>query len=219
MFSPRISSDLPEFRLHLLFPYVVGGRTATSTKIYGKLIKFPKDFEGIKFRIPGSNNLEIFYKLAKAEPQKIAWAFCARTARKGRYDALDPSVIGLYAGPEGLNKELGIISEIESVHDGWVAIGNKDFIASLDSQTRTQFLDAFKEIQAVQFKLYQQAKNFCSKEFEKSGVKIYTPTLQEKEVLAESFGHTNPVWNPVKKRLLGDNGMAVFDELLKIAKG
>jgi len=34
-----------------------------------------------------------------------------------------PSVIGLYAGPEALNKELGIISEIELVHDGWSSFG------------------------------------------------------------------------------------------------
>jgi len=127
--------------------------------------------------------------------------------------------IPIYAGPDGLNKELGIISEIESVHDGWVAIGNTDFIAALDSQTRIQFLDAFKEIQVVQGRLCQKARHFCSKEFEKSGVKIYTPTSREKEALAESFGHTNPAWNPVKKQLLGDNGMAVFDELYKIAKG
>jgi len=48
---------------------------------------------------------------------------------------------------------------------------------------------------------------------------MHTPTPQEKEVLAKSFGHTNPAWNPVKKRLLGNNGIAVFDELYKIAKG
>ena len=66
-----VLSKTQQDKLHVLFPYVVGARTATSTKIYGKLIKSPKDFEGIQFRIPGSKNLEIFYKLAKAEPQNI----------------------------------------------------------------------------------------------------------------------------------------------------
>jgi len=108
-----VLSKMQKNRLHLLFPYVVGGRTATSTKIYGKRIKSPKDFEGIKFRIPGSKNLEIFYELAKAKPQNISWKFCARTARKGRYDALDPWVIGPYAWPQGLNQERGIMSRIE----------------------------------------------------------------------------------------------------------
>jgi len=89
----------------------------------------------------------------------------------------------------------------------------------LDAKTRIQFLDAFKEIQSLQLKHYHRSKEFCIQGFAKLGTKIYTPTPQEKEVLAKSFGHTNPAWEPVKKRLLGDSGMAVFDELYKIAKG
>jgi len=215
----HVLSKMEKYKLKVLFPYVVGARTATSTKIYGKLIKAPKDFAGVRFRIPGSKSLAIFYKLAKAKPQNIAWKLCARTAKRGRYDALDPSVIGLYAGPENLNKELGTISEIELVHDGWVAIGNTDFIESLDKQTRSQFFDALKEIQTSQLKKYQQAKNYCSEEFKKFNVKIYTPTSEEKKVLRESFGHTNPAWDPVKKRLLGDNGLQIFEKFYKIAKG
>jgi len=88
---------MKEKKLKVLFPYVVGARTATSTNACGKLIKAPEDFEGIRFRTPGSKSL---------------------------------------------------------------------------------------------------------------GVKIYTPTPQEKDVLAKTFGHTNPAWEPVKKRLLGNIGMA-----------
>lgn len=212
-------SKTKQSSIKVLFPYVVGARTATSTQKFGKLIKSPEDFEGVNFRIPGSKSLKIFYGLTKAIPLTVPWRFCARTARRGRYEALNPSVTGLYSGPEGLKRELGVISEIESVHDGWVAIGNIHFIESLDSETRTQFLNAFEEIQVEQLKLYRQSKDLCAREFEKLGTKIYTPTPKGKEVLAKSFGHTHPAWEPVKKRLLGDNGMAVFDDLYKIAKG
>jgi TRAP-type C4-dicarboxylate transport system substrate-binding protein len=212
-------SKMKKSGIQVLFPYVVGARTATSTRKYGKLIKAPEDFVGIKFRIPGSKSLKVFYTLTKAKPVKIAWGLCARTARGGRYDALDPSIAGLYSGPEELNKELGIISEIESVHDGWVAIGNNDFIDGMDSVTRTQFKDAFKEIQVEQLKLYQQSKEYCIKEFAELGTKVYTPTPDERKVLADAFGHTQPAWEPVKKGLLGDNGLAIFDELFKTAKG
>ena len=215
----HVLSKMVKYKLKVLFPYVVGARTATSTKKYGKLIKHPKDFEGVRFRIPGSKCLAVFYKLVKAKPQNIAWKLCARTAQRGRYEALDPSVIGLYAGPEGLNKELGIISQIELVHDGWVAIGNTDFIASLDPETRTQFFDAIKDIQTLQVESYHQAKNYCSQELKKLGVKIYTPTSMEKNILAKSFGHSHPEWDHMKKRLLGDNGMKIFDHFYKIAKG
>ncbi len=219
LWDRHVMSKTQRFKLKILMPYVVGARTATSTKKYGKLIKTPEDFEGITFRIPGSKSLGVFYDLTKAIPVTVRWEACARTARKGRYDALDPSVAGLFSGPGDLRNELGIISEIESVYDGWVAIGNSEFIESLDPKTKTQFYDAFREIQEKQLKLYENSKKFCVKEFAKLGVKIYTPTSKEKEALATAFGHTNPAWEAVKKNLLGKDALKIFDELYKVARG
>lgn len=219
LWKNSVLSKMNRHKIQVLFPYVVGARTATSTKKYRKLIRFPEDFLGIRFRIPGSKSLKIFYELTKAKPVSIPWKHCAKTARGGRYDALDSSVIGLYSGPGDLKKELGVISEIESVHDGWVAIGNTDFIENLDSKTRTQFFDAFKKIQVEQFKLYQRAKVFCTEGFAKLGVGIYAPTPGEKKVLSNLFGHANPAWEAVKKRILGDDGLTIFDKLYEIAKG
>jgi TRAP-type C4-dicarboxylate transport system substrate-binding protein len=198
---------------------VAGPRTATSTKIYGKVIKSPEDFAGLKFRVPGSDSLYYMYRLARARPMKIPWNLCAATARAGRFDALDPSVIGLYSGPDGLNKQLGVISNIESVHDGWVAIGNTHFIDSLDSLTRTGFLDAFEEIQAAQIQHYHRAKTFCAREFAKLGTKIYTPSAAEKRALKRALGHHKPAWNTVKKRLLGEHYEKKFEQLYRAAKG
>ncbi|MFT4925834.1 MAG: hypothetical protein ACI8WB_001929, partial [Phenylobacterium sp.] len=48
---------------------------------------------------------------------------------------------------------------------------------------------------------------------------IYSPTYQEKIALESAFGHANPHWAPMKKRLLGSNGMAIFDRLYLAAKG
>lgn len=45
------------------------------------------------------------------------------------------------------------------------------------------------------------------------------PNKKEEDVLANAFGHTNSAWDPVKKKLLGENGMKFFDELYKAAKG
>jgi TRAP-type C4-dicarboxylate transport system substrate-binding protein len=212
-----VISKVGQYNLKILFPYIVGARTATSTRKYGKLIKTPKDFEGISFRIPGSKSLAEFYKLAKSIPMSIPWKFCAKTARAGRYDALDPSVVGLYSGPDGLNKELGTISDIESVHDGWVAIGNLDFIKSMDQVTRTQFMDAFVEVQSAQLALYHRSRKYCIDEFAKLGTKIYTPTAREKAELARAFGHQNPAYDHIKKNKLGAHGMKIFDELFKVA--
>lgn len=218
LWDKYVLSKMKPHKIQVLFPYVVGTRTATSTKRYGKLIRSPGDFVGLRFRIPGSESLKLFYELANARPVAIPWKHCAKTARGGRYDGLDPSLIGLYSGPGDLKTELGIISEIESVHDGWVAIGNTDFIESLDSKTRIRFFDAFEEIQVEQVKLQKRAKGFCTEKFAELGVRIYTPAPEEKKELSDSFGHSNPAWEPVKKRLLGDDGLAVFDAFYQIAK-
>jgi TRAP-type C4-dicarboxylate transport system substrate-binding protein len=206
-------------KIQVLFPYVVGSRTATSTKQYGKRIVAPQDFEGLKFRVPGSKSLKVFYELTHAKPYKFPWKTTAAAARKGRFEALDPSLVGLYSGPGNLKHELGVISEIESVHDGWVAIGSTSFIESMDSVTRAQFLASFNEIQTKQLALYHSSKQFVSQELIKLGTSIYTPTQQEKATLAQEFGHENIAWNPIKMELLGRSGLNIFDEFYKIAKG
>jgi TRAP-type C4-dicarboxylate transport system substrate-binding protein len=214
-----VLSKTRAYKIKVLLHYVIGTRTATTIKHYGKTIKSPEDFAGVQYRIPNSDMLAIFYKLAKAAPQSIPWNLAAVTARHGRFQALDSSIIGLYSGPDNLKDEIAVVSEIGLVQDGWVAIANTDFIESLDQQTRGQFLDSFSAIQTAQFDAYHSAKKYCIQEFIKLGVKIYTPSRQEHIALGNAFGPANNVWTPVKTTLLGPNGVAIFDELYKAAKG
>lgn len=219
VWKDKVLSQISKYKIQILFPYIVGARTATSTKKFNKTIVKPNDFEGINFRIPGSKSLKNFYTLTKAKPRNVPWKLCAKNAEAGRFDALDPSVTGLYAGPGGLRNHLGVISEIQSVHDGWVAIGNLDFVESLDNETKKQFLAAFEQVQIIQRKLYEQAKEFCSNELKKLGTKIYVPTTAEKATLVKSFGHTHMSWEPIKKSLLGDDGLKIFDQFLQASVG
>ncbi|MDE1464125.1 TRAP transporter substrate-binding protein [Spartinivicinus poritis] len=199
----------------VLFHYVVGSRTASSTRIYGKAIKSPEDFSGVRFRVPASESLLHFYQMAGAKPTSILWGLAARTARLNRYDALDPSVIGLYSGPDELHREIGVITEIESVHDGWVAIANNHFIQALDKTTRIAFLDAIEEIRHKQLLLYQRSYNNCRQRFSQKGVKIYSPSMEEKEALKFAFGHQRKEWNSVKEKLLGPKWPRIFQQLIE----
>ncbi len=205
--------------IKVLFPYVVGARTATSTKLFNKRISKPEDFAGVRFRVPASNNLHQFYQLTGAQPVSIMWRLAARTARADRFDALDPSVIGLFSGPDDLRHELGIISEIESVQDGWVAIANLQFIEQLDSVTRKQFLQAFEAIQQQQLLRYRDADYYCRQEFAKLEVPIYQPTISEKNALSQAYGADNPAWQAIIKLLLGSNGLQMFERFRQIASG
>ena len=219
VWKEKVLSQISKYKIDILFPYIVGARSATTTKKYNKTIVKPEDFEGVKFRIPGSKSLKNFYALTKAKPRNVAWKLCAKNAEAGRFDALDPSIAGLYAGPGGLRNHLGVISEIQSVHDGWVAIGNLDFVNSLDSETKKQFLTGFEKVAVAQRKAFEGAKDFCSNEFKKLGTKIYVPTDAERKALADAFGHSHKSWEPIKKNLLGSDGLKVFDQFLKAAVG
>jgi TRAP-type C4-dicarboxylate transport system substrate-binding protein len=219
IWQEKILSQSLKYRIRVMMPYAVGARTATTLKSYNLTIKDPADLINIRFRVPGSANLKHFYHHAKAKPIDIPWALCGENARRGRFDALDPSIPGLYSGPDGLNQQVGIISQINSVHDGWVAIANNDFINSLDSKTQTQFIDAFSEIQLAQQQRYQQSQAYCQRAFLKAGSQIYTPTAAEKSTFVTAFGHQNKIWEQPKKRLLGKNCLSLFERFYQAAQG
>lgn len=219
IWQQQVLNQASKYKLKIMFHYLVGARTATTIKSYPHTIKSPDDFIGLQFRIPNSKNLRRLYKMANAKPRDVHWGLCAEHARKSRFQALDPSIIGLYSGPDNLKQEIGIISKIETVHDGWIAIANTDFINSLDSKTKQQFLESFERIQAKQFKRFQKANQFCETAFIKQGTKIYTPTSNEQQILENAFGHEKSEWNNAKIELLGKNGVSLFEKFLKAAKG
>ena len=58
-------------------------------------IQTPDQLTGIKFRVPGSQTLQKFYRLLGANPTPIAWGETASAISQGVADALDPSVEAL----------------------------------------------------------------------------------------------------------------------------
>ncbi|MFT5594983.1 MAG: TRAP-type C4-dicarboxylate transport system substrate-binding protein [Oceanicoccus sp.] len=219
IWQKHVLDKAAQHKIKIMFHYLIGERTATTIKSYKHTFKSPEDFNNVQFRVPNSNNLRHMYKIANAQPLDIHWGLCAENARQGRYQALDPSIIGLYSGPDNLKQEIGSISKVETVHDSWIAIANTDFIDALDSKVKVQFLDALQLIQAKQFEQYQKANQLCEAAFIKQGTLIYTPTKNELQAFERKFGHENPIWDQAKKELLGENGIALFDQFVKAAKG
>lgn len=138
-FNKRILSKISKDGfIEPLFFYFPGFRTITSTKAFAKIIRTPSDIEGQYVRVPPSKTLRQLYILAGAKPRKVPWKNAYKAAQQGQAQAMDSSVIGLYNGPNGLKDHLGVISKINSVYDGWIAIASQKWMASLDSTTRDQ---------------------------------------------------------------------------------
>jgi len=202
-------------KIHILFHYVPGSRTATSTKIYGKTIRTPSDTKGVRFRIPSSNVLKVFYGLTGALPQKVAWGKVAEYSKNNLIDAMDPSIIGLFSGPGRLRNHIGVISEIDSVHDGWVAVISQRWFQSLPPKLRIVLHEAAEKTFIEHLTKVAQVTEYCKQGFETLGTKIHTPSDDEKAIWLEFCGHNHPAWAPVKRRIIGSQKR--FNELLEAA--
>ena len=219
LWHEKVLSQASKFNLKVLFHYVVGKRTAASTKFANTLIASPDDYQDIEVRVANSKVNLAYYKQAKAVPYPIAWKLCAAAARAGRFKILDPSIIGLFSGPDNLKNEIDTISQIGFAQDGWMAIANQAFIELLDNKVKKQFNQALADIQILQYQHYLKAHQACIDKFQSLGTHIYTPDKREKQLFIERFGHQHRNWRPTKRALLGENGLALFDKFYEIAQG
>jgi len=202
--------------LEVLFHYIPGPRTVTTTKEYNKVIKSPEDLNHVIFRVPASKVLTEYYKMTGANVVSVPWSETARLSRIGQIQALDPGFVGLYSGPDNLKKEIGTISTISSVQDAWVCAINQRWLNKLPKEIRLIVKDASE----LTFKQHilgvgENTQN-CIDGLLQSGCKIYRPNSDELQIWQEMFGHQQPKWTEIKKQLLGD--LKTFDKLLESTK-
>jgi TRAP-type C4-dicarboxylate transport system substrate-binding protein len=202
--------------LEPLFWYLPGFRTATSTKLSPRTIKVPSDIKDSVFRVPPSIMLKQLYTMAGAKARKIPWKHVTQASMDGAIQAMDPSVVGLYSGPNGLRNHLGVISKINSVYDGWIAVVSQEWMRQLDSVTRDQVKAAADKTFREHLIKRGSVNESCERLFNEQGVRTYTPTTDEKQQWYQQCGHSRPEWDRHKKNILGDIGL--FDKLLDAAK-
>jgi len=202
--------------LEVMFPYVVGSRTITSTRIHNEAVAVPKDLLGKQVRIPTSKVLKNFYEITHAETQEIAWGDVSAGAQSGGFQFLDPSVVGLYSGPNELRKYLGVISLIDSVQDSWLAVINQQWMAQLPKYLQQAVRDACDQVFQQQILGVTDITNNCLLALKESGVSIYRPSSEEKAQWLECCGHQHASWDSIKREILKDEQL--FPQLLEAAE-
>ncbi|MBD3625414.1 MAG: TRAP transporter substrate-binding protein DctP, partial [Rhodobacteraceae bacterium] len=75
-----------------LYYVVIDPRVVAMRKGGAGPVRTPADLSGVKFRVPGSQMLQQYYRMVGANPTPVAWGETPSAIKQGVGDALDPSV-------------------------------------------------------------------------------------------------------------------------------
>src|SRR5690606_34582126 len=106
-------------------------------------LKSPRDLQGIKFRVPASEILQQFYRLAGANPTPVACGETPSAIQQGVADALDPAVVALYSN--GFKDILSWITFNKPVPDSQVYSCNLEWFRGLPADVQ-EAIDFASEI-------------------------------------------------------------------------
>lgn len=186
----------------VLLYLVLDPRTVAARKgLANAPLKTPADLKGIKFRVPASEILQQFYRLAGANPTPVAWGETPSAIQQGVADALDPAVVALYSN--GFKDILSWITFNKPVPDSQVYSCNVAWFRKLPANVR-EGIEFASDI-TFQQNLAQvpASRAYAMAEMAAAGVKFYNPTAAEIKQWAEACGWQRPEWNAIKTKLAG----------------
>ena len=176
-------------------------------------IKTPDDLSGIKFRVPGSQMLQQYYRALGANPTPVAWGETPSAIKQGVADALDPAVGALHVF--GFKDILSWVTFTRAVPDAQVYSCNLEWFNGLPVSVR-EGIDFASEVTSHQnLSKVPASRAYAMAEMSQSGVQFYTPTADELEQWVQKGGHQNAEWDSYKNELAGS--IANFDKLLEAA--
>jgi len=176
-------------------------------------IKTPDDMAGLKFRVPGSQMLQQYYRAIGANPTPVAWGETPSAIKQGVADALDPAVGALYVF--GFKDILSWVTFTQAVPDSQVYSCNLEWFQSLPMDVQ-EGIEFASDVTAQQnLSKVPAARAYAMAEMRQAGVEFYSPTEDELEQWVQKGGHQNAEWDSYKKELAGS--MEAFDKLLEAA--
>ncbi|RXE88071.1 TRAP transporter substrate-binding protein DctP [Pseudoalteromonas sp. A757] len=199
-------------KLTILMHHIAGARTLSSIKHFNRLINLPDKLKEAVLRVPASSVLSHFYSMTPASVVDVPWANVAKMARTKHIDVIDPSVVGLFAGPDQLKNQIGHVSLLESVPDAWVTVANQQWLNTLPLRIKGEIEEAAQQTFHIHVSQIEQLQQRCERALMALGAKLYQPSQDEVRQWQLRFGHHNAQWNEVKRELLGST--RAFQQLL-----
>ena len=176
-------------------------------------VRTPADLQGIKFRVPGSQMLQQYYRMIGANPTPVAWGETPSAIKQGVADALDPAVGALHVF--GFSDILSWVTFSRAVPDSQVYSCNMEWFSGLPAEVQDGIMFA-SEITAQQnLAKVPAARNYAMAEMGKAGVQFYSPTAAELDEWVAAGGYQRDEWAEFKTDLAGS--MATFGKLEEAA--
>ncbi len=176
-------------------------------------VKTPGDLSGVKFRVPGSEMLQQYYRMVGANPTPVAWGETPSAIKQGVADALDPAVGALYVF--GFKDILSYITFTRAVPDSQVYSCNLEWFNSLPMDVKEGIEFASEITSAQNLAKVPAARNYAMAELTKSGVEFYSPTEDELAEWREAGGFQRSEWDSFKTELAGS--MDAFEKMVEAA--
>ncbi len=176
-------------------------------------VRTPEDLEGIKFRVPASDILQQFYRMAGASPTPIAWGETTSAIKQGVADALDPAVEALEVF--GFRDVLSWITFINAIPDSQVYSCNLDWFRGLPEDVQNGLEEASEVTFRQNLAQVPAARAFAMYQLRNAGVQFYEPSEDELAQWKEKCGHQRSEWDETKTELAGS--LDAFEALREAA--
>ncbi|RCW82808.1 TRAP-type C4-dicarboxylate transport system substrate-binding protein [Paracoccus lutimaris] len=134
VWKDRVHPQVEARGFKTLFYAVIDPRVVAIRKGGPDAVLTPGDLKGVKFRVPGSEMLQTYYRLVGANPTPIAWGETPSAIQQGVADALDPAVGALYVF--GFKDMLSHITFTQAVPDAQVYSCNLEWYNALPEDVR-----------------------------------------------------------------------------------
>ena len=179
----------------------------------GNAIITPADLQGVKFRVPGSQMLQQFYRLGGANPTPVAWGETPSAIKQGVADALDPSVGALYAF--GFKDILSHVTFTQAVPDSQCYARNLEWYNSLPADVQEAVEWASEMSFHQNLAKVPSSRTFAMAEMRKAGVEFHSLSADQLAEWQDTVGYQRSEWDSFKTELAGS--METFDKLVEAA--
>ncbi|MFA8385193.1 MAG: TRAP transporter substrate-binding protein [Pelagibaca sp.] len=179
----------------------------------GNAIITPGDLQGVKFRVPGSQMLQQFYRMGGANPTPVAWGETPSAIKQGVADALDPSVGALYAF--GFKDILSHVTFTQAVPDSQCYACNLEWYNTLPGDVQEAVEWASEMSFHQNLAKVPSARTFAMAEMRKAGVEFHSLSEDQLAEWQDTVGYQRSEWDDFKTELAGS--MDTFDKLVEAA--